>query len=111
MCCCDIVEQLFELCGLCGKNYMMVKYMLMCVQGEKEEFEQSIVKFQVLCMVFGCYSVEIIKSVQFKQICLIMCEVCEKMKECVFFCGLCDDMDKLFGYLIGFVCDVVNCID
>jgi hypothetical protein len=49
----DIVEQLFELRGLRGKNHAMVKHMLMRVQSEKEEFEQSIAKFQALRLVWA----------------------------------------------------------
>lgn len=107
----DIVEQLFELRGLRGKNHTMVKHMLMRVQGEKDEFEQSIAKFQALRTVFGRHSAEIIKSVQLKQIRSTMREAREKMKERVFSRGLRDDMDKLFAHLTDLVRDAAGRID
>ena len=85
--------------------------MLMRVQGEKDEFEQSIAKFQALRTVFGRHSAEIIKSVQLKQIRTTMRDAREKMKERVFSRGLRDDMDKLFGHLTGLVRDAANRID
>ena len=94
----DIVEQLFELRGLRGKNHAMVKHMLLRVQSEKEEFEQSIAKFQALRIVFGRHSAEIIRSLQLRDVRAIM-RAREQMKERFFSRGLRDEMELLFERL------------
>ncbi|MDF3831906.1 dynamin-like GTPase family protein [Cupriavidus basilensis] len=95
----SIVEQLFELRGLRGKNHAMVKHMLMRVQSEKEEFEQSIAKFQALRLVFGRHSADIIKSLQLRDVRQAMRERREQMKERFFSRGMREDMDELFARL------------
>ncbi|AOY91858.1 GTPase [Cupriavidus sp. USMAA2-4] len=95
----DIVEQLFELRGLRGKNHAMVKHMLLRVQSEKEEFEQSIAKFQALRIVFGRHSAEIIRSLQLRDVRAIMRGAREQMKERFFSRGLRDEMELLFERL------------
>ncbi|GLC90939.1 hypothetical protein Tamer19_03470 [Cupriavidus sp. TA19] len=104
----DIVEQLFELRGLRGKNHAMVKHMLMRVQGEKEEFEQSISKFQALRLVFGRHSADIIKSLQLRDVRRTMRTAREQMKERFFSRGLREDMDALFAQLTALVTDADN---
>lgn len=101
----DIVEQLFELRGLRGKNHAMVKHMLLRVQGEKEEFEQSISKFQALRLVFGRHSADIIKSLQLRDVRGTMRDAREQMKERFFSRGLREDMEALFGQLTGLIHD------
>ncbi|WP_423194977.1 MULTISPECIES: dynamin family protein [unclassified Cupriavidus] len=101
----DIVEQLFELRGLRGKNHAMVKHMLLRVQGEKEEFEQSIAKFQALRLVFGRHSADIIKSLQLRDVRRTMRDAREQMKERFFSRGLREDMEALFGQLTGLIKD------
>ena len=101
----DIVEQLFELRGLRGKNHAMVKHMLMRVQSEKEEFEQSIAKFQALRLVFGRHSADIIKSLQLRDVRRTMRDRREQMKERFFSRGLREDMEGLFGQLTGLIQD------
>lgn len=104
----DIVEQLFELRGLRGKNHAMVKHMLMRVQGEKDEFEQSISKFQALRLVFGRHSADIIKSLQLRDVRRTMRSAREQMKERFFSRGLREDMEALFAQLSGLVRDADN---
>jgi len=99
----DIVEQLFELRGLRGKNHAMVKHMLGRVQGEKEEFEQSTNKFQALRLVFGRHSADIIKTVQLRDVRATMRSAREQMKERFFSRGLREDMDALFASLEGLI--------
>ena len=101
----DIVEQLFELRGLRGKNHAMVKHMLMRVQSEKEEFEQSIAKFQALRLVFGRHSSDIIKSLQLRDVRRTMRDKREQMKERFFSRGLREDMESLFAQLTGLIQD------
>lgn len=104
----DIVEQLFELRGLRGKNHAMVKHMLMRVQSEKEEFEQSISKFQALRLVFGRHSADIIKSLQLRDVRRTMRDAREQMKERFFSRGLREDMDALFARLTTLITDADN---
>ncbi|WP_354679189.1 GTPase, partial [Cupriavidus plantarum] len=99
----DIVEQLFELRGLRGKNHAMVKHMLLRVQGEKEEFEQSITKFQALRLVFGRHSADIIKALQLRDVRRTMRDAREQMKERFFSRGLREDMEALFDQLTGLI--------
>lgn len=101
----DIVEQLFELRGLRGKNHAMVKHMLLRVQGEKEEFEQSITKFQALRLVFGRHSADIIKALQLRDVRRTMRDAREQMKERFFSRGLREDMEALFDQLTGLIRD------
>lgn len=99
----SVVEQLFELRGLRGKNHAMVKHMLSRVHAEKEEFEQSIAKFQALRLVFGRHSAEIIRSVQLRDVRRVMRDAREQMKERFFSLGLRDEMDALFADLQALV--------
>jgi ubiquinone biosynthesis protein UbiJ len=99
----NVVEQLFELRGLRGKNHAMVKHMLSRVHAEKEEFEQSIAKFQALRLVFGRHSADIIKSLQLRDVRRVMRDAREQMKERFFSRGLREDMDALFADLQALV--------
>jgi hypothetical protein len=71
--------------------------MLMRVQSEKEEFEQSIAKFQALRLVFGRHSADIIKSLQLRDVRRTMRDAREQMKERFFSRGLREDMEALFA--------------
>lgn len=101
----DIVEQLFELRSLRGKNQAMVKHMLHRVQSEKDEFEQSIAKFQALRLVFGRHSAEIIKSLQVRQIRHAMRDARAGMQERILSRAMREDMSAMFVNMTTLVSD------
>ncbi len=55
----SVEQQLAELRGLQGKNASVVSHMMARVQGEKEEFDKSVVTFQALRAVYARLSNEV----------------------------------------------------
>lgn len=99
----SIVEQLFELRGLRGKNHTVVKHMLKRVQGEKIEFDQSIMKFQALRVVLSRQSTLALKNSELKQVKKIIRATKETMQSKMFSTGIREEMHTLFDRIFAIV--------
>ncbi len=91
----NLVEQVFELNGLRGKNKAVIEQMARRIRLERSEFEKSLRKLQALRTVFGRHSTAIYQAVGVDQLKRHVRGARQVMRASHFSAGLRDGMDSL----------------
>jgi DNA repair exonuclease SbcCD ATPase subunit len=91
----NLVEQLFELNGLRGKNRAVVEQMARRIRVERAEFDNSVRKLQALRTVFSRHSQGIYRAVGIDQLKRHVREARQLMRASRFSAGLRDGMSSL----------------
>ncbi len=91
----NLVEQVFELDGLRGKNRSAIEQMARRIRLERAEFERSLKKLQALRMVFGRHQQAIRECVGIEQLKRHVRAARQRMRESKLSVGLRDGMSSL----------------
>lgn len=93
----NLVEQLFELNGLRGKNRSVVEHMAARIRGEREEFERSLRQLQALRTVFARHSGSIYDGISVESLRRHVRGARELMRSSNFSAGLREGMASLLA--------------
>ena len=107
----NVVEQLFELSGLRGKNRNVVDHMAARIKAERADFEKSLRHLQALRTVFSRHSQSIYATIGMDSLKRHVRGARESMRASNFSVGLREGMDSLLAAVRGDFDEVARLVD